>query len=233
MGLRGDRRTLALVLVAPVFIIFLFSVVLDEVPPRRFNVEFVKPVLLGFFAYFLTYLLAAIGFLRERQSGTLERVFASPVARSGLVLGYMLGFGVLVAVQSAVLLGAGIVFLDVAFEHGIWLFFLVEVLGALSALGLGILVSMAAHNEFQVMQFVPLVIAPQVILGGVFVQVSELPVWAEAVARVMPLTYLLEAMYWIVLDQGGAGDVWRAVAVLAAWTVGTIILGSVAVRRGG
>lgn len=232
LSLRGDHRTLALVLVAPVFIIFLFAVVLDVVPEGKFNVDFVDPILLGFFAYFLTYLLTAIGFLRERQTGTLERVFASPVTRAGLILGYVLGFGVLVLVQSAVVLGAGIVFLGVDFQHGILAFFVILAVGALSALGLGILISLLAHNEFQVIQFIPLVIAPQVILGGTFVAVDQLPIWAEVIARAMPLTYLIEGMNWIVLDVGTAADYWLALALLGAWMLGTILLAIVAVGRG-
>ena len=104
-GLRGDRRTLALVVGAPVFIVFLFSEVLSA--PER-----VAHVLLGLFVFILTYLLTAIGFLRERTSGTLERVLAAPVSRTGLVLGYVLGFGALAAVQTLVLVGAVAVFLD-------------------------------------------------------------------------------------------------------------------------
>lgn len=231
LGIRGDPRTLGLVAGAPLFIVFLFGAVLDEVPRGRFNADFIKPVLLGFFAYFLTYLLTAIGFLRERQTGTLERVLASPAQRVGLVLGYMLGFGALAIIVAGILMVAGTLFLDVQFQNGVLLFFLLELLGALSALGLGILISFVAHNEFQVLQFIPVVIAPQIILGGVFVPVSALPAWLEIPARAMPLTYLLEGMQWIILGTGQADHVLRAFFVLAAWTLGTIGLATILLRR--
>ena len=113
-----------------------------------------------------------------------------------------------------------------------WLFFLLMVIGALSALGLGILTSVAASNEFQVMQFIPVVITPQVILGGTFVPVADLPVWARAIAEVMPVTYLLEGLNHSVLGMGSLGDYWIAFGVLAAWTVASILLAALTIRRG-
>lgn len=225
-GLWGDRRTMALVFVVPAVLIYLFGEVFTR--PGR-----VAPVLLGLFVYLLTYVLTAIGFLRERQHGTLERVLVSPVSRAGLVVGYVIGFGVLAALQAAVLLVAGVVFLDVSFAHGIGLFFAVELLGALSALGLGILLSLFAQNEFQVLQFMPAVIAPQVILGGTFVPVESLPAYLEVPARAMPVTYLLEGLAYVVRDTGTAGDLWIASAALAAFTLLTVGAGSTVVRRAG
>jgi ABC-2 type transport system permease protein len=224
LTLRGDRRTLGLVLVAPVFIIYLFS----EVFP---NPQQVAPILLGVFVFVLTYLLTAIGFLRERTTGTLDRVLVSPISRGGLVLGYVLGFGVLAAAQSLVLLGSGIYFLDFTFEHSVMLFFLIELLGALTALGLGVLLSLFAQNEFQVMQFIPVVITPQVILGGTFMPVEELPLYLELPARVMPITYILEAMDYVVLGEGRITDFWVAVGALCAFTMLSIVVAGVIVRR--
>lgn len=120
--LRGDRRTLAMVVVVPAFVLYLLS----EVFPRP---EPVAPIILAVVVFFLTYLLTAIGFLRERTAGTLERVLVAPVSRSGVVVGYVLGYGVLATVQSVVLLAGAVWFLDVGFEHGVALFVLVELLG--------------------------------------------------------------------------------------------------------
>lgn len=221
---RGDRRTLALVLVVPAFIIWLFS----EVFPRT---DAVAPILLGVFVFFLTYLLTAVGFLRERTAGTLDRVLVAPVPRSGLVLGYVAGFGVLAAVQSVVLLAAGVYFLDVSFEHGVVLFVLVELLGALTALGLGILLSLFAETEFQAVQFIPVVISPQVILGGTFLPVEQLPWYLEYPARAMPVTYIIEAMTYVVNGRGTAGEFRAAFAALLAFGVAAIGVAGVVVRR--
>lgn len=224
LGLRGDRRTLGLVVVVPAFIIWLFSEVFTATEP-------VAPILLGVFVFFLTYMLTAVGFLRERTAGTLDRVLVAPVSRSGLVVGYVVGFGVLATVQSVVLLGAAVYFLDVSFEHGVGLFFLVELLGALTALGLGILLSLFAENEFQAIQFIPVVISPQVILGGTFLPVEQLPWYLEYTARAMPVTYLIEAMQYVVLGAGTAEEFRVALAALLAFGFAAVGIAGVVVRR--
>ncbi|NHN47933.1 ABC transporter permease [Halostella sp. JP-L12] len=226
LGVRGDRRTAALVVVVPAFLIWLFS----EVFTRT---EAVAPVLLAVFVFFLTYLLTAVGFLRERTAGTLDRVLVAPVSRSGLVVGYVLGFGALATVQSVVLLAAAVVFLDVSFAHGVALFFLVELLGALTALGLGVLLSLFAENEFQAVQFIPVVISPQVILGGTFLPVDRLPWYLEYPARTMPVTYIIRAMDYVVNGQGTAGEFRVAFAALLAFSVAAIAVAGVVVRRAG
>ncbi len=227
LTLRGDRRTLGLVVGAPAFIIFLFSEVFPSPgPAQRF-----APVLLGVFVFVLTYLLTAIGFLRERQTGTLERIRVSPVRRTELVVGYVLGFGVLATIQSLVLLGSGVFFLDAQFEHGIEFFFLVEILGALSGLGIGIVLSLFAENEFQVLQFMPVVISPQLILGGTFLPVEDLAWYLEYPARAMPVTYLIKAMDYVVLDKGVPGDLWVSLAALGAMTVLSIVAAALVVNR--
>jgi len=226
LGLRGDRRTLGLVVVVPVFVIWLFSEIFERP-------EFAAPALLGVFVFFLTYILTAIGFLRERTAGTLERLLVSPISRNGLIVGYVVGFGYLATLQSLVLAGSGVLFLEIEFEHGVWLFLLIELLGAFTALGIGIVLSLFAQNEFQVMQFIPAIISPQVILGGAFVPVEEMPAYLEFAARLMPITYLIEGMDYVLFDAGTAEEFWFAVVVLAIYTVAAIAVSSIVVRRAG
>jgi len=178
-----------------------------------------------------THLLTAIGFLRERTAGTLERVLVAPVSRSGVVLGYVAGYGVLATIQSFVLLGAAIAFLDVEFAHGIVLFVLVELLGALTALGIGIVLSLFAENEFQAIQFIPVVITPQAILGGTFLPVEQLPTYLEWPARAMPVTYLIDAMRYVVRDRGTVEEFQGAMLALSAFAIGAVIVAGAMVRR--
>lgn len=222
--LRGDPRTLAMVVLLPAFVLYLLS----EVFPHP---EAVAPVVLGVVVFFLTYLLTAVGFLRERTAGTLERVLVAPVSRTGLVLGYVLGYGVLATVQSLVLLGAAVAFMNVEFANGVSLFVLVELLGALTALGVGIVLSLFAETEFQAIQFIPAVITPQVILGGTFLPVEQLPTYLEWPARAMPVTYLIDAMRYVVLDQGTTGEFVTAVLVLAAFAAGAVVAAGAMVRQ--
>lgn len=224
--LRGDRRTLAMVVALPVFIVSLMSEVFPDAEP-------VAPPLLAVFVFFLTYQLTAIGFLRERTAGTLDRVLVAPISRTGLVLGYVLGYGVLATVQSLVLLVAAVHFLGVSFANGVALFVAVELLGALTALGVGVTLSLFADNEFQAMQFIPAVITPQIILGGTVLPVSELPTYLEIPARLMPVTYLVQAMEYVVLDQGTAGEFRVAIAALTAFGALAVGAAGVVVRRAG
>ncbi len=225
-GLRGDRRTLALVVVVPVFVIWLFGEIFDRP-------QVAAPALLGVFVFLLTYILTAIGFLRERTAGTLERLLVSPISRNGLVVGYVIGFGYLAVVQSLLLAVSGVIFLEIEFEHAVWLFLLIELLGALTALGIGIVFSLFAQNEFQVMQFIPAIITPQVILGGAFVPVEDMPGYLELVARLLPITYLIDGMQYVIADQGTAGDFWFAILVLAIYTLASIVAASLVIRRAG
>lgn len=229
LGLRGDKVTLVFVVGAPVLLFFLFGEVLDAV--SAFNGDFLQPALMAVFLFLLTYVLTGVGFLRERQNDTLERLLATRIPRASIVLGYVLGFGALALVQSAVILGAGAWFLDVWFEHAVAAFFAIELLSALTALGFGILISLVARTEFQILQAVPVFIAPQIILGGVFVPVDGLALPLRLLAHAFPLTYIVDAMAYLILDQGSVSDLWRAVAVLAGFTVVTIALATVVVRR--
>jgi ABC-2 type transport system permease protein len=228
LSLRGDRRTLALVVVVPAAFVWLFA----EVFPAA-AYESVAPVLLGVFVFFLTYLLTAVGFLRERTAGTLDRVLVSPASRGGIVVGYLLGYGVLAVGQSLVLLASAVVFLEVSFANGVHLFVLLELLGALSALGIGVVLSLFAESEFQAIQFVPVVVSPQVILGGTFAPVETLPTGLEELARVLPVTYLVDGMRYVLQGDGTAGEFRLAVGVLVAWTVGSVTLAALLVRRSG
>lgn len=230
-GLRGDHVTLGFVVGAPVLIFFLFGEVLDVVPEGRIDTAFMQPVLLGVFLFMLTYVLTGIGFLRERQQGTLERMLATPLPNVSIVLGYLIGFGVLALIQASVMLGSGILFLDVSFDGSVLAFYGVEALAALSALGIGILVSLVARTEFQILQTIPVIISPQIILGGVFVDVDRLPVVFEYIARALPLTYILSAMDHIILGNGEQEDLVLAVVVLSITILLSVAAASFLVRR--
>lgn len=233
LGVRGDRVTLAFVVGTPFLVLFLFGQVLGAVPAQAYDARTIHPVLLATFLFFLTYVLTGIGFLRERQRGTLERLRTTRASSLGIVLGYFLGYGFLALVQSTFLLAAGLLFLHVRFEHGVAGFYLLEVLGASTALGFGILISILARTEFQVLQSVPVFLAPQLILGGVFVPVDRLPAWLGAIARVLPFTHLISGMQYLTLGTGSAGDLWTAGYVLGGCTLACLAAAVLAIRRAG
>lgn len=206
------------------------------------------PALVGFFAFFLVFILTGISFLRERVGGTLERLLATPIRRSEIVAGYGLGFGLFATIQVAVIMAFSLGHLDVpaigplpAFTVGLgihnagspWLAFLVTLLLALGSVNLGIFISTFARTEFQVLQFIPIVIVPQGLLGGIFWPVSSLPDALEPVARAMPLTYAVEGLREVLVKGSGLGSptLQLDLGVLAAVAVLLVVVATLTIRR--
>ncbi len=193
--------------------------------PNASTIDTLAPVFLGFFAYFFVFILTGISFLRERVGGTLERLLATPVTRGEIVLGYSLGFGIFATLQVALVLA----FVVGAFtipaigpvpQIGIGLgvhaagspllaYLIVLVLG-LGAVSLGIFISTFARTELQILQFIPLVIVPQGLLGGVFWSADQLPDLLQPVARVLPVTYAIEGLRQVMI----AGDTFSSTVLL-------------------
>jgi len=150
--------------------------------------DFLAPVLLGFIVFFFTFILSGIAFLRERTSGTLERAFAAPIGRSDLVLGYMIGFGIIAAAQTAL-----VQFFIVGVYHapnvaGFMPALAVSVSLSLVALAMGLFLSAFANSEFQMLQFIPIVIIPQILFAGIF-NLRSGPGWIQGLSFAFPLTY--------------------------------------------
>jgi ABC-2 type transport system permease protein len=208
----------------------------------------VAPALVGYFAFFLVFVLTGVSFLRERVGGTLERLLATPVRRSEIVAGYGLGFGIFATLQVAEIMAFSLGHLDVpsigplpAFTIGLGtanagspgLAFLVALLLALGSVNLGIFISTFTKSEFQVLQFIPIVIVPQGLLGGIFWPVSSLPDALEPIARVMPLTYAVEGLREVMIKGSGLGSptLQLDLAVLAAVVVLLVVVATATIRR--
>lgn len=163
-------------------------------------------VLIGFFIFFFVFLIAGISFLQERTSGTLEKLLSMPIARWQVVAGYVLGFGLLAVIQALLITLFCVYVLRVMMIGNFFLVLLVAVMAAISALTLGILLSTVAANEFQMIQFIPIVVVPQVFFSGMF----DLPALLEPVAYAMPLHYVADALTAVMIKGAGfsaiAGD---------------------------
>ncbi|HSK53399.1 MAG TPA: ABC transporter permease [Clostridia bacterium] len=177
--------------------------------PDNDQLDAFAPALVGFFAYFLVFILTGISFLRERIGGTLERLLATPIRRSEIVTGYSVGFGFFATLQVLVIMAFALGTIVVpaigpvpSFSFGLGianagspvLAFVVALLLALGAVNLGIFLSTFARTEFQVLQFIPIVITPQALLCGLLWPITSLPDLLEPVARVLPLTYAIDAL---------------------------------------
>jgi ABC-2 type transport system permease protein len=170
---------------------------------------------IGFLVFFFTFLISGISFLQERTTGTLEKLLSTPIKRWEIVTGYIVGFGTVTAVQSAIITFYVIYILDVMMIGSLWLVMLVTLLSAMTALSLGMLLSTAATSEFQMIQFIPIVIVPQVFFTGLF---DLSPAWA-VVGKFMPLYYVADALDKVMMRGQGIAGIAFDVCVLLGLTL--------------
>ena len=195
--------------------------------------DYLAPVLITFFAFFFIFLLSAVSFLRERTSGTLERLMATPLARAELVIGYLAGFSLFAILQAIVIIVFTFFVLGVEYRGNLATIFLVEAVMVVGAVSLGLLVSAAARNELQAVQFVPVVLLPQVFLSGLLIPVSQLPEYLRPLSQILPLTYANEALKAVMIKGAELGDplVLRDIGVLALFGVVTAVGAVASIRR--
>lgn len=174
----------------------------------------IAPILMAFFIFFFVFLISGMSLLGERTSGTLDRLLATPVKRSDIVFGYMLGYGLLGFLQAVVITVAGIYLLKIEIVGSLAAVITVCVLFAFVALAFGLLLSTFAESEFQMMQFLPLIIVPQLFFSGI-VPMASMPAWIQAVGKIMPLTYAGDAMTGIIMKGNSLAQASGDLAVLA------------------
>ena len=223
-----DHRSFALIIVAPIVVM---SLVGFSFADQRAVLDRAAPALIAVFALFFTFILTGVSFLRERAQGTLERLLTTPVGRGDILLGYLLGFLLFAALQSLVILLFTVLALQISYQGTLWQIFILLMVLTVVAVNLGIFISTFARNEFQVVQFIPLVLAPQIFLSGVIVPVEQMPGYLEAIARVLPLTYAVEGLQDVMLRGQGLGDVARELGVLVGYAVALLALAAATVRR--
>ena len=226
--LTRDHRTVALVVVVPVVLLTLVRYMFDS-RPEVFDT--IGLVMLGVFPFIVMFLITSIAMLRERTSGTLERMLTTPVAKLDLLLGYGIAFGAVAAVQGAVacLVAFGLLGLDTVGSWGLVL--LVAVVNAVLGVALGLLCSAFARSEFQAVQFMPLVAFPQVFLCGLFVPREQMAGWLEAISDVLPLTYAVRALTEVGTSAGTSTQLWTDIAIVAAAALAALALAAGTLRR--
>ena len=226
--LRHDPRTLAMLLVVPCVLLTLLRFMYDGQPAAF---DRIGAALLGVFPLLVMFLVTSVAMLRERTSGTLERLLTMPLGRLDLLLGYALAFGLVALVQAALAsaLTIGLLGLDVAGPT--WLLFAVAVGDGLLGMALGLFVSAFAATEFQAVQFLPAVLLPQLLLCGLFVpreQMADALRWAS---DVLPLSYAVDAMSRLTVHTGVGGETLLDLAVIAGSAVLALALGAATLRR--
>ena len=223
-----DRRSIGLLIVGPLLVMSLVGFSLVE---QRAVLDRVAPGLLAVFVLFFTFILTGVGFLRERAQGTLESLQTTLVGSFDIMLGYMLGFLLFAVVQTVVILAFTIFVLRIEYVGSLWEIGAVLLLLVTVAVSLGIFISSFANNEFQVVQFIPIVLAPQIFLSGVIIPVEQMPTLFEWISVVLPLTYAVEALREIMLRGAGLAALWPELAAIGVFSVALLTAAVATLRR--
>jgi ABC-2 type transport system permease protein len=188
------------------------------------------PVLIGYFSFFFVFLIAGVSFLRERTGGTLERLLCSPLRRWEIVAGYIIGFGIFTMIQATLIAWFSVKVLDIMMVGSFWLVLLVTLLLSMTALTIGTFLSAFADNEFQMIQFIPLVIVPQIFFSGLFSMDTMSP-WLRWLGTVMPLTYAADALRDIMIRGKGWSDIALDVYVLIGFSAVVMLANVLALKK--
>ena len=225
--LSHDPRSIALMLVAPGLLVGLFAWLFSD----REGVfdEFGGPIL-ALFPFVVMFLVTSITTLRERRSGTLERLMTTPLQKADFILGYALAFGLMAALQAVVTVTFAVLVCGLEVEGPVWQLGLVAVIDALLGTALGLLASAFARTEFQAVQFMPVLVFPQIILGGLFMPRDQMPDVLYAISDWLPLSHAIDAVAAVASGDGG-WDVWRPLLIVAAFAAGALVLASLTLRR--
>jgi ABC-2 type transport system permease protein len=222
-----DPRTLALIIIVPLVIASLVGVSL----PSKQILNETLPAILAMLILFFGFLLSGIAFLRERSQGTRERLMASPVTRFDILVGYLLGFLLFAILQTLILFFYAIYVLKANSNGQLWQIIIFQVLIGILAVCLGIFVSAFAKNEFQMIQFIPLIIVPQAFICGLLFPVGQMPDYLQWLAKFLPLTYAVDGIRAMMLDGKGLLNIGKEVGILAAYALGLMILAGISLRR--
>ena len=217
-----------MLLVVPCVLMTLLWWMFSDSSPGTFDK--LGPGLLALFPFIIMFLVTSVTTLRERSSGTLERLLAMPMGKLDFLVGYAMAFGLVAAVQSALAVTLSIGVLDLDVSGPVWLLAIVAVVDAILGTALGLFVSAFAQTEFQAVQFMPAVVLPQILLCGLFVPRALLPGVLETISDVLPLSYATDAMKGLVASTDTTG-VWQDLAVVACFALAGLALGAVTLRR--
>lgn len=222
-----DRRTIGLLVIVPLVVASLVGV---STPDKRI-LDYIAPAILATLILFFGFLLTGISFLRERSQGTLERLMASPSSRLDIVGGYLLGFLLFALIQTMIIFFYMIYVLKVNFHGDLWQILIFQVLIGIGAVCLGTFLSVFARNEFQMMQFIPLIIVPQMFLCGLLWPVDQMPDYLQWIAKFLPLTYGVDGIRALMLQGQNLLDIGKEISVLAAYAAVLLIMAAFTLRR--
>lgn len=226
--LRHDRRTIALLIVVPPLLLTLLYYMFEG------QVGFfdrLALIMLGVFPFIIMFLITSIAMLRERTSGTLERLLTTPLRKGDLLFGYGIAFGIAATIQASIASGVAYWFLGLETQGSAGYVILIAAANAVLGVGLGLLASAFARTEFQAVQFMPVVAIPQILLCGLFVPRDQMAEWLQAISNVLPLTYSVEALQEVGRYTDPTSTMWRDLGIVGGAVVVALILAAGTLRR--
>jgi ABC-2 type transport system permease protein len=226
--LRHDRRTLALIVAIPLLLMTLLYYLFQN-QPLIFNS--VGLIMLGLFPFVLMFIITSVAMLRERVSGTLERLLTTPLGKADLLFGYGLAFGLLAALQASLAAALAYWGFNLTSAGSASLVILIAVFDAVLGMALGLFFSAFATSEFQAVQFMPAVVFPQIFLCGLFVPRGQMAGWMQALSDVMPLTYAVQGLQEVGRHTEPTGLMWRDLAIVGGAALVALSLAAATLRR--
>lgn len=226
--LRHDHRTLGIVTVIPVVIITLMHYIFDERQPMVSQLEARMIVV---FCVTIMFLLTAIAMVRERTSGTLERLLTTPIGKVDILTGYALAFGILASWQAVVATTFAYWVLGMQVEGELWQVLVAAVVSSQLGVAFGLLSSAISRTEFQAVQMYPVMIIPQLVLCGLLVPRDQMADWLYVLSSALPLTYGVEAINAVILEADATGDLFKNLGIVAACVLGLLAVAAASLRR--
>jgi ABC-2 type transport system permease protein len=225
--LRTDHRTIALMLLVPCVLMGLLAWIFNGTPVF----DRIGPALLGVFPFVVMFIVTSVATLRERTSGTLERLLTTPMGKGDLMFGYALAFGVMAVLQAVVASAFAIYVCGLDVQGPVAALVMVAVADAVLGTALGLLASGFASTEFQAVQFMPAFVLPQFLLCGLLVARDQLPDVLQPISDVLPLSYAVDAMNAVAADPEPLASIAPDLAVILVWIAASLLLGSLTLRR--
>ncbi|MET0297756.1 MAG: ABC transporter permease [Microbacterium sp.] len=222
-----DPRSIALMVVAPSLLVGLFAWLFSD---QEGVFDQFGGAILALFPFIVMFLITSITTLRERRSGTLERLMTTPIGKADFIVGYALAFGLMALVQAVITVSFAVWVCGLQVDGPLWQLGLVAVVDALLGTALGLLASAFARTEFQAVQFMPVLVFPQIILGGLFMPRDQMPDVLSAISDWLPLSYAIDTINAVTAGDEG-WDVWRPLLIVVAFAVGALVLASLTLRR--
>jgi ABC-2 type transport system permease protein len=226
--LRHDPRTIGLMLLVPVLLMTLLYFMFDGRQPM---VSGLLLIMLGIFPFVIMFLVTSIAMLRERQSGTLERLMTTPTGKLDLLFGYGISFGIAAALQAVIAAGFGYLVLSLDTAGPPLLVIVIAVLNAVLGVGIGLLCSAFARTEFQAVQLLPVIVIPQLLLCGLFVPREAMTGWLQVISDVMPLSYAVHGLQEVGSHSAPTGLLWRDLGIVAGCVILALTLAAATLPR--